>query len=302
MSRTVKIWLCVALAVVLCATIAACAILGNNEKKSAEKAEDATTQTTALETTKEEPTVESTEETTEEPTAESTEETTAVPTDETTEEPAQEPTQQVTVPVVQGGTEIFNDAAFIGDSVTLKLRNYHMETGALGKTTFLCIGSYGVNNAVTNQLYLSYQGKDMTPQDALKACGAKKVFILLGMNDIALFGENSINVAMDNWAKLLQNIREKNPDIKIYIQSGTPIYTNAQKGGLNNDRMDKYNEALKEFAAENGCEYIDLAPYLKDSTNGLKKEYCSDPDNLGVHFTDAACELWINVLKNYLSK
>ena len=148
-----------------------------------------------------------------------TEETTAVPTDETTEEPAQEPTQQVTVPVVQGGTEIFNDAAFIGDSVTLKLRNYHMETGALGKTTFLCIGSYGVNNAVTNQLYLSYQGKDMTPQDALKACGAKKVFILLGMNDIALFGENSINVAMDNWAKLLQNIREKNPDIKIYIQS-----------------------------------------------------------------------------------
>lgn len=302
MSRTVKIWLCVALAVVLCATIAACAILGNNEKKPAEKAEDATTQTTALETTKEEPTVESTEETTEEPTAESTEETTAVPTDETTEEPAQEPTQQVTVPVVQGGTEIFNDAAFIGDSVTLKLRNYHMETGALGKTTFLCIGSYGVNNAVTNQLYLSYQGKDMTPQDALKACGAKKVFILLGMNDIALFGENSINVAMDNWAKLLQNIREKNPDIKIYIQSGTPIYTNAQKGGLNNDRMDKYNEALKEFAAENGCEYIDLAPYLKDSTNGLKKEYCSDPDNLGVHFTDAACELWINVLKNYLSK
>lgn len=302
MSRTVKIWLCVALAVVLCAAIAACAILGNNEKKPAENAENATTQTTALETTTEEPTVESTEETTEEPTAEPTEETTTVPTEETTEEPAQESTPQVTVPVVQGGTEIFNDAAFIGDSVTLKLRNYHMETGALGKTTFLCIGSYGVNNAVTNQLYLSYQGKDMTPQDALKACGAKKVFILLGMNDIALFGENSINVAMDNWAKLLQNIREKNPDIKIYIQSGTPIYTNAQKGGLNNDRMDKYNEALKEFAAENGCEYIDLAPYLKDSTNGLKKEYCSDPDGLGVHFTDAACELWINALKNYLSK
>ncbi len=300
MSRTVKIWLCVALAAVLCAAITACAILSNNEKKLAEGAADPTAQTTTAAMTTEEPTAESTEETT----AESTEETTAEPTEETTveptEEPTDEPTEQVTVPVVQGGTEIFNDAAFIGDSVTLKLRNYHMETGALGKTTFLCIGSYGVNNAVTNQLYLSYQGKDMTPQDALKACGAKKVFILLGMNDIALFGEKSIDVAMDNWAKLLQNIREKNPDIKIYIQSGTPIYTSAQKGGLNNDRMDKYNEALKKFAAENGCEYIDLAPNLKDSSNGLKKEYCSDPDGLGVHFTDAACELWINALKNYL--
>ncbi len=197
-----------------------------------------------------------------------------------------------------GDTAFFDNAAFIGDSVTLKLRNYHMKTGALGKTTFLCIGSYGVNNAVTNQLYLSYQGKDMTPQDALKACGAKKVFILLGMNDIALFGENSINIAMDNWSKLLKNIRDKNPDIQIFIQSGTPIYTGGEKGGLNNDRMNKYNEALKNFAATNGCDYIDIATPLKDSTGGLAEKYCSDAY---VHFTDAACKLWIDILKNYVN-
>ena len=199
---------------------------------------------------------------------------------------------------VQPGADLsfFDGAAFIGDSVTLKLRNYHMSTGALGNATFLCVGSYSVNNAVTNQLYLSYQGQDMAPQDALAACGAKKVFILLGMNDIALFGENSINVAMENWATMIGNIRSKNPDIQIYIQSGTPIYTGGQVGGLNNNRMDQYNVSLKAFAESNGCYYIDIATPMKDSTNGLAERYCSDSY---VHFTDAACKLWVDLLLAY---
>ena len=348
MDRTVKIWICIFLAIALCIAIGACAILSRSQQTPTPTEETTTAPTTTAPTTVPEET------TMPEPT---TEETTTAP--ETTQpEETEHPhvyTEEVVAPSCTekgyteytcdcgysytggekaalghkynavkneeehyteytctrcdasykeysfpstGDTAFFDDAAFIGDSVTLKLRNYHMKTGALGKTTFLCIGSYGVNNAVTNQLYLSYQGKDMTPQDALAACGAKKVFILLGMNDIALFGENSIDIAMDNWAKLLKNIREKNPDIQIFIQSGTPIYTDGQKGGLNNERMDKYNVALKKFAAENDCDYIDIATPMKDSTNGLKTEYCSDAY---VHFTDAACKLWIEILKNYVN-
>ncbi len=192
----------------------------------------------------------------------------------------------------------FDDAAFIGDSVTLALRNYCASSSALGKATFLCVGSYSVNNAVTSQLYLSYQGQDMTPENALAACGAKKVFILLGMNDIALAGEASIGIAMENWATMLSRIRAKNPDIEIYIQSGTPVYTNGQKGGINNNRMNAYNESLKEFAANNGCHYVDIATPMKDSTGGLAEKYCSDSY---VHLTSAACELWVSVLKNYVS-
>lgn len=190
--------------------------------------------------------------------------------------------------------EFFDNAAFIGDSVTLKLRNYNMKSGALGKATFLCIGSYSVNNAVTNGLYLSYQGKDVTPQDALAQCGANKVFIMLGMNDIALFGEKSLDIAMQNWATMIDNIRKKCPDIAIYIQSGTPIYTTGQVGGLNNERMDAYNARLRTFADENDCIYVDIATHMKDSSGGLAKAYCSDEY---VHFTDAGCKVWISVLE-----
>ena len=191
----------------------------------------------------------------------------------------------------------FDDAAFIGDSVTLALKNYCASSGALGKATFLCVGSYSVNNAVTNGLYINYQGQNMTPQDALKKCGAKKVFIMLGMNDIALFGERSIGVAMDNWATMLSRIRQKYPDIEVYIQSATPIYTAGQVGGLNNKHMDAYNASLKEFAQKNNCYYIDIATPMKDSTGGLAAKYCSDSY---VHLTQAACQLWVSTLKNHL--
>ena len=192
-------------------------------------------------------------------------------------------------------TAFFNDAAFIGDSVTLALRNYNLSSGALGNATFLCQGSYSVGHAVNNTMYLSYQGQNMSPQDALAACGAKKVFILLGMNDIALYG---IDATLANWKTMIDSIRQKNPDIQIFIQSGTPIYTDGEIGSLNNENMDKYNERLKSFAAEEGLFYVDVATPMKDSSNGLAEKYCSDEY---VHLTDTACALWVSILKSFIS-
>ncbi len=193
------------------------------------------------------------------------------------------------------GTEMFDGVAFIGDSISLKLRNYHAKTKAAGKAVFLCEGSYSVNHAVNKTMLVNYNGQSMNPWDALKACGAKKVFILLGMNDIALVG---IDKTIENWGTLISQIRETCPGIEIIIQAETPIYTSGQKGGLTNANVDKYNKALKTFAAENGCGFLDVCTPMKDSSGGLKAEYCSDSF---VHFTDAACILWIKLLKDYLA-
>ena len=258
MQKTLKNILCLVLAMLLMICLAAC-----GEEKPGETSGDKPSQQQPSQTTP------------------STEAPTTVPT---TEAPTTEPKETV--------EEFFNNAAFIGDSVTLKLRNYNTKNGILGSATFLCQGSYSVGHAVNNTMFLSYQGEDMTPQDALAACGVNKVFILLGMNDIALYG---IDKTIENWGTLIASIRDKNPDIDIYIQSGTPIYTEGQKGKLNNENMDKYNARLVEFARANGCVYIDIASPLKDSSNGLAKKYTSDDY---VHFTDAACELWYSILKD----
>ena len=209
-----------------------------------------------------------------------------------------DPEKYSQLPPSQSGEvmHFFDDAAFIGDSVALKLQHYQAEYGTFGNATFFTTVSYSVNHAVNDTLFLIYRGKEMTPEDALAACGAKKVFIQLGMNDIALVG---IDGTIRNWGVMLTRIREKNPDIEIYIQSGTPIYIGGEKGGLNNQNMDRYNERLKVFAEENNCHYIDIATVMKNERGGLKAEFSLDNY---VHVNYTACDAWALVLKEYVGE
>ncbi len=187
----------------------------------------------------------------------------------------------------------FDDAVFVGDSVSLKLSYYADSSGRLGGAKFLVQGSYGAGNAVSNKLLMSYQGEKMDLQSAVAATGAKKLFIMLGMNDIALYG---VDNTIKNWRTMLGRILEKSPDIKIYIQSMTPIWTGGEVGGLNNKNANKFNEALKAFAQENGYTYIDVASYMKDSTGGLATKYCSDKY---VHITTEGAKAWVSVLRAF---
>lgn len=220
-----------------------------------------------------------------------------------TNPPATSAPPAVTPPEGSGSSTFFDDAAFIGDSVTLMLRNVASSAEKpLGNATFLCAGSYAVRHAVANDLNseyviaLTYQGQKMRPEDALAASGVKKVFIMLGMNDIGLL---SVDDTIKNWGTFVANIRAKCPDMAIYIQSGSPIYIGGEIGSLNNKNMDAYNEKLKAFAAANGCYYVDVATYLKDANGGLAAQYCSDQY---VHLTQAGAQVWINVLKNFVGE
>lgn len=193
-------------------------------------------------------------------------------------------------------SSFFDDAVFVGDSISLKLSYYAASSGALGKAKFLVVGSYGVNNAVYDHpdTKLTYQGvKYQDIEEALAATGAKKVFIMLGMNDIGLYG---IDKTITNWSVLLDLIHSTCPNITVYIQSMTPVWTGGEKGKLNNANVLKYNAQLKAFAESNGYKYIDVHPYMQDSTGGLATCYCSDSY---VHLTNEGAQRWIAVLKAY---
>lgn len=190
----------------------------------------------------------------------------------------------------------FDDAVFVGDSISLKLSQYAASSGALGKAKFLVVGSYGVSNAINDHpdTKLTYQGVKYTDvEQALAATGAKKVFIMLGMNDIGLYG---IDKTITNWATLLDLIHSTCPGVTIYIQSMTPVWTGGERGSLKNSNVDAYNAKLQTFAQSHNCKYIDVAPYMKDSTGGLATVFCSDSY---VHLTNEGAQRWIAVLKAY---
>lgn len=188
----------------------------------------------------------------------------------------------------------FDDAAFIGDSVMCKLQAYHMYNGTFGKAKFFARVGYATRHAAKDTFFLLYRGKQSTPEKILEACGAKKLFIMLGMNDI---NSLSIEKTLEYWDTMLGRIRKKCPDIEIFIMSCTPVYIPSETHKLNNKKMDSYNVSLEAFAKEKGCHFIDVATPMKDEKGGLKKSFCQDN---WVHVNQAGCEVWAQTLKKYI--
>lgn len=201
-----------------------------------------------------------------------------------------------------------DDAVFIGDSVTLKLKNYvtikrKTNPGYFGKAQFLAAGSMGSGNALqplkSNSIHPSYNGKKALLEDSVAAMGAKKVYIMLGANDIGLYG---VNDSADNMAKLLAKISAKSPNAKLFVQSATPIIKEQQMTNLNNPNLAAYDKKLKDLCEQKGYYFIDVASVMRDKEGNLPREYCSDPNDLGIHFTDKACEVWIDYILTHAVK
>lgn len=196
----------------------------------------------------------------------------------------------------------FDDAVFVGDSVSLRLQYYCTANGGLGNTTFLCSGSLSATNALwsvgSESVHPSYQGKKMLIEDGIAACGAKKVYIMLGMNNISFGIENATN----DMVTLMDRIQEKSPDVTLIIQAVTPMTSSSRiySDSLNNEKIDEYNEVMRQICQDHGWYFLDVNTQFKDENNQLVRTYCSDPDEMGIHFSNAAAEIWINYLKTHV--
>lgn len=207
------------------------------------------------------------------------------------------------VPVVDS---FFNDALFVGDSVSLKLKLYtinQINKGKypLGHATFFTAGSFGWNNSLwsvnkSNSVHPMLNGKKMQIADAVVASNAKKVFLMLGINDLGPYGVDGAYSAAE---KVINEIKKKSPDTVIYIQSVTPIAQGCERGKINNSNVQKLNEKFKSLCKKEGYIYLDIWSIMGGYT--LKREYCSDPDGMGIHFTNSACQKWIDYLNNSLN-
>lgn len=197
----------------------------------------------------------------------------------------------------------FNGAVFVGDSVTMKLRNYVVQQRRgdhpkmLGNAKFLVEGGLGSHNLVApvtkSSLHPTIGGKKMTLEDALEKLNAKKVFIMLGANDVYSTG---LDKSVANMGTLIRRIHEKLPDVQIFIESATPRFN---ERGPNSNSLFKYNCALYKEMAElqlEGVYFVDVAYVMRGDDGRLIKAYCSDADGMGLHFTDKGCQEWLKYL------
>ena len=195
----------------------------------------------------------------------------------------------------------FDDAVFVGDSVSVMLQYYCTSTKALGEAKFLCAGSLSATNALAPvtqaSVHPSFQGIKVKVEDGVAASGANKVYIMLGINNIS-FG---LDKSTGDMVELIEGILEKSPEVSIYIQSVTPMSkaSNILSQGLNNEKIRQYNLRMEEICAERGWYFVNVAEAFCDSEGYLPAEYCSDYSGMGIHFTNAAAQHWIAYLKTH---
>lgn len=269
----------------------------------------------------EEITGETTEETTENASADSETETKETSQSETEEEELTETAEAAAMsvdsdsPVNYDYTEVtddyFDDAVFIGDSISYGLNLYVTGRRAegenlLGKGVFLTSGSLSYANSLWDvsdeSVHPTYNGEKMKLESAIEMIQPKKVYILLGTNDVALYGVEQTIVNADTE---ISRILEADPQAEIFIMSTTPKYSPAEvevDGELNNSSIDQLNVAMREFADEKGYNFLNIAPMFKDETGGLAADYCSDKESMGIHFTYSAYDMWLDFLYTYGKK
>lgn len=194
----------------------------------------------------------------------------------------------------------FDDAVFVGDSISEALEAYNLAYDAFGKATFLASRSLGAGSALgdvtEDSVHPSYQGTKMKVEEGIQKCGATKIYIMLGVNDLAIFGKDN---ALEYYTELLHSIQETTPMVTVFVQSVTPIYASSYlvtEGTVTNEDVQDYNEMLKEACKENHWFYLDVASAVIDEDGSLRPEYCSDPDGQGIHFTYDGCQQWADYL------
>ena len=189
--------------------------------------------------------------------------------------------------------EWFADAVFVGDSISFILERQCELTGDLGDALFISESSLNIRSAVWGQLELWLQGRLCSLEDALPLIGAKKAFIMLGTNDIGQDG--GIELTMELWDELVGRIREKDPEVQLFIQSCLPMYEAMEYEDLNNALLREYNEQLKAMCETYGFVYVDLADYFRDETGGVAEKFTADHY---VHINFDAAALWVEQLRN----
>lgn len=215
-----------------------------------------------------------------------------------TEPPAQQEESSAAELTEEQLAEFYGDSVFVGDSIMLGFRNYSAKRKTfVHDIQFLAVGSYSVNNALKpvkgDNIHPKYKGKKYQLWDAIPLVGKKRVFILLGMNDIAILG---LERGRDKYKELIDKILETSPEAEIHIISVTYTLKDKGKKKLNNTNIDAYNVLLQEMAEDNGWGYIDLCTPISDGEGNLAKECCSDGF---VHLTKAAYTLWESALIDY---
>ncbi len=185
--------------------------------------------------------------------------------------------------VPQSDEDYFSDALFLGDSRTVGFYLYSRIPGA----TYFARTSMNVYNAFDNKVSETSDTASYDLSELLAKKKFGKIYILLGINEIGY----SYSSVISNYSKIIDYIKQYQPDAKIIIQSNmhvTKKKSDANPNTFSNTRIDELNRRLSQLADNKKVFYLGFEEIFDGADGAMSSEYSGD----GVHLYGKCYKLW----------
>jgi lysophospholipase L1-like esterase len=209
-------------------------------------------------------------------------------------------------PTPKNADEYFDNSVLVGDSIIEGIAQYVRsvrEGGVvLGGAKFLtttigirladCAGDMGADT-----VYYSYNGGEKPIEQCIGEMGVTKVFIMLGLNDLA--GGYDIPATIDRYSRTIDKITSANGGVEVVVLLNTPKVASAwipdytPNKSFSNELIDTFVTELRKLCTDKGVKYVDLNTALKDERGALPDDYCRDGY---VHLSNAGSAVVIETL------
>ena len=180
----------------------------------------------------------------------------------------------------------FDDALFIGDSLTQGILTYQAATFENASyAAYIGVGPKElISGTVTN-----IKGETVTAMDEIRAANASKVYVLLGTNSLTSYDDESLLHYYEEFMTLLET--ELPAGTTFYLQAIPPLSADkaATEESYSKTRIQALNEQLAQLAYAHDWHYLDLYSALADENGDLRADYNAGD---GIHLNETGYTAW----------
>ena len=205
--------------------------------------------------------------------------------------PPQKPEEKPEKPASPAPTVTdFSDVALLGNSYIDGFYIYNSLPGAD------CLYRVGLN--VKTAFEKPMLGERIPVIDKLLEKQYAYIFLTFGENEL---GWQYPEIFIEDYRKLIETVRDRQPNAKLYIQSILPVSAEVSRkneDNTNNERIREYNELLRALAQEMQISYLDAAGAMQDAEGNLPADAATD----GIHPGQAYNKKWADLIAQQVTE
>ena len=187
----------------------------------------------------------------------------------------------------------FDNAVFIGDSRTEGLILY----GGIPNLNGFCYKGLSIDKLDSlYQIYVPEHGSGYSCFEAIEMTKYDNYYCMFGVNEL---GWVYLDVFIEYFNELIEQIRATNPDATIYVQSVLPVseYESATSSVYTQERVKQLNDMLIEMCQNRkDVIYLDTAASVTGEDGFLPEEAAAD----GIHCNADYCKRMLQYIRYHV--